>query len=75
MHGPTVREGILTAWCDAQPFPTFATLNLSPNPHGRCASHSLRRIEWQDERPPAPSYLRILYLGKILQDEDTLISA
>ncbi|KAI0700169.1 ubiquitin-related domain-containing protein [Cytidiella melzeri] len=29
--------------------------------------------EWQDERPPAPSYLRILYLGKILQDEDTLL--
>ncbi|KAF7301217.1 Ubiquitin-like domain-containing protein [Mycena indigotica] len=28
--------------------------------------------EWQDERPPAPSFLRILYLGKILQDEDTL---
>jgi len=28
--------------------------------------------EWQDERPPAPSYLRILHLGKILQDEDTL---
>ncbi|KAI0714370.1 ubiquitin-related domain-containing protein [Fomitopsis betulina] len=28
--------------------------------------------EWQDERPPAPSYLRILYLGKILQDEETL---
>ncbi|KAJ6543997.1 hypothetical protein B0H19DRAFT_1267306 [Mycena capillaripes] len=28
--------------------------------------------EWQAERPPAPSYLRILYLGKILQDEDTL---
>ncbi|KAI0690653.1 ubiquitin-related domain-containing protein [Cerioporus squamosus] len=28
--------------------------------------------EWQDERPPAPSYLRILYLGKILQDEDSL---
>jgi len=25
-----------------------------------------------DERPPAPSYLRILYLGKILQDDDTL---
>lgn len=30
--------------------------------------------EWQDERPPAPSYLRILYLGKILQDDDTLSS-
>ncbi|KAJ7430979.1 hypothetical protein B0H11DRAFT_2133120 [Mycena galericulata] len=30
--------------------------------------------EWQDERPPAPAYLRILYLGKILQDEDTLAS-
>lgn len=30
--------------------------------------------DWQDERPPAPSYLRILYLGKILQDEDTLTS-
>ncbi|KAJ6595719.1 ubiquitin-related domain-containing protein [Mycena vulgaris] len=28
--------------------------------------------EWQDDRPPAPSYLRILYLGKILQDDDTL---
>ncbi|KAJ7708514.1 hypothetical protein B0H16DRAFT_662080 [Mycena metata] len=28
--------------------------------------------EWQAERPPAPAYLRILYLGKILQDEDTL---
>ncbi|KAM5534725.1 hypothetical protein V8D89_011589 [Ganoderma adspersum] len=28
--------------------------------------------DWQDERPPAPSYLRILYLGKILQDEDSL---
>ncbi|KAF7331668.1 Ubiquitin-like domain-containing protein [Mycena kentingensis (nom. inval.)] len=28
--------------------------------------------EWQDERPPAPAFLRILYLGKILQDEDTL---
>ncbi|KAF8417267.1 ubiquitin-related domain-containing protein, partial [Boletus edulis BED1] len=28
---------------------------------------------WQDERPPAPSYLRILYLGKILQDDDTLL--
>ncbi|KAF8555771.1 hypothetical protein OG21DRAFT_1410252 [Imleria badia] len=27
---------------------------------------------WQDERPPAPSYLRILYLGKILQDDETL---
>ncbi|KAI0053104.1 hypothetical protein FA95DRAFT_1450990, partial [Auriscalpium vulgare] len=28
--------------------------------------------DWQDERPPAPSYLRILYLGKVLQDDDTL---
>jgi hypothetical protein len=29
-------------------------------------------LDWQDERPPAPSYLRVLYLGKILQDDDTL---
>lgn len=29
--------------------------------------------EWQDERPPAPSYLRVLYLGKMLQDDETLI--
>jgi len=29
--------------------------------------------EWQEERPPSPSYLRVLYLGKILQDDDTLI--
>ncbi|KAL1746613.1 ubiquitin-related domain-containing protein [Schizophyllum fasciatum] len=28
--------------------------------------------DWQEERPPAPAYLRILYLGKILQDHDTL---
>ncbi|KAK7683015.1 hypothetical protein QCA50_013687 [Cerrena zonata] len=28
--------------------------------------------EWQDERPPGPSYIRILYLGKVLQGEDTL---
>ncbi|PFH47967.1 hypothetical protein AMATHDRAFT_66410 [Amanita thiersii Skay4041] len=28
--------------------------------------------EWQNERPPAPSYLRLLYLGKMLQDDDTL---
>ncbi|EIW77345.1 hypothetical protein CONPUDRAFT_168293 [Coniophora puteana RWD-64-598 SS2] len=28
--------------------------------------------DWEDERPPAPAYLRILWLGKILQDEDTL---
>ncbi|KAF4582464.1 hypothetical protein EYR38_002589 [Pleurotus pulmonarius] len=28
--------------------------------------------EWQDERPPAPSYFRILHLGKILLDDDTL---
>lgn len=29
--------------------------------------------EWQDERPPAPSYLRVLYLGRMLQDDETLI--
>lgn len=28
--------------------------------------------EWQDERPPAPSYMRLLYLGKMLQDDETL---
>ncbi|THH03550.1 hypothetical protein EW145_g6172 [Phellinidium pouzarii] len=28
--------------------------------------------EWQDVKPAAPNCLRILYLGKILQDEDTL---
>ena len=33
--------------------------------------HSLRP-DWQDESPSTPSHLRILYLGKILQDEDTL---
>ncbi|KAI9461367.1 hypothetical protein HD554DRAFT_1519192 [Boletus coccyginus] len=32
-----------------------------------------RDADWQDERPPAPSYLRILYLGKVLQDDDTLL--
>ncbi|EKM76958.1 hypothetical protein AGABI1DRAFT_115586 [Agaricus bisporus var. burnettii JB137-S8] len=28
--------------------------------------------EWQEEQPPAPSYLRVLYLGKMLLDDDTL---
>ncbi|EAU82036.1 hypothetical protein CC1G_09638 [Coprinopsis cinerea okayama7 len=29
--------------------------------------------DWpSEERPPAPSYLRILYLGKMLQDDETL---
>ena len=28
--------------------------------------------EWQDERPPAPSYIRVLYLGRMLQDDETL---
>ncbi|KAF8067986.1 ubiquitin-related domain-containing protein [Lyophyllum atratum] len=28
--------------------------------------------EWEDERPLAPSYIRVLYLGKMLQDDDTL---
>lgn len=32
-------------------------------------------LEWEDERPLAPSYLRVLYLGKMLQDDDTLTSA
>ncbi|KAF8908011.1 ubiquitin-related domain-containing protein [Mucidula mucida] len=31
--------------------------------------------DWQDERPPAPSFLRILHLGKVLQDEDILKGA
>jgi len=31
-------------------------------------------IDWQDERPPAPSYLRVLYLGRMLQDDETLTS-
>lgn len=28
--------------------------------------------DWQDEHPPAPSHLRVLYLGKVLQDDETL---
>ncbi|KAF8954899.1 ubiquitin-related domain-containing protein [Flammula alnicola] len=28
--------------------------------------------DWQDDRPPAPSYLRVLYLGRMLQDDETL---
>ncbi|KAJ3996661.1 hypothetical protein F5050DRAFT_1571012 [Lentinula boryana] len=28
--------------------------------------------DWQEERPSTPSHLRILHLGKILQDEETL---
>uniref|UniRef100_A0A8H7XLS1 Ubiquitin-like domain-containing protein n=1 Tax=Psilocybe cubensis TaxID=181762 RepID=A0A8H7XLS1_PSICU len=28
--------------------------------------------DWQDDRPPAPSYLRVLYLGRMLQDDESL---
>lgn len=28
--------------------------------------------DWENERPLGPSYMRILYLGKMLQDDDTL---
>ncbi|KAF8908600.1 ubiquitin-related domain-containing protein [Gymnopilus junonius] len=28
--------------------------------------------DWQDDRPPAPSYLRVLYYGRLLQDDETL---
>ncbi|TFK65144.1 hypothetical protein BDN72DRAFT_741013, partial [Pluteus cervinus] len=28
--------------------------------------------EWQDEYPASPSHLRMLYLGRMLQDEDML---
>lgn len=28
--------------------------------------------DWQDEQPPTPWHLRVLHLGKILQDDDTL---
>jgi len=31
-------------------------------------------LDWQDERPPAPSYLRVLYLGRMLQDDESLSS-
>ncbi|KAF8189299.1 ubiquitin-related domain-containing protein [Pholiota molesta] len=30
--------------------------------------------DWQHDRPPAPSYLRVLYLGRMLQDDETLSS-
>jgi len=30
--------------------------------------------EWKEDRPPAPSYLRIVYLGKLLQDDENLTS-
>ncbi|KAG5730895.1 Ubiquitin-like protein 3 [Termitomyces sp. T112] len=28
--------------------------------------------DWEDERPTAPSFLRVLYLGRMLQDDETL---
>ncbi|KAL9710017.1 hypothetical protein Ac2012v2_007079 [Leucoagaricus gongylophorus] len=28
--------------------------------------------EWKEDRPPAPSFLRIVYLGKMLQDDEIL---
>jgi len=28
--------------------------------------------DWQDEHPPTPSHLRVLYLGRVLQDDETL---
>jgi len=35
---------------------------------------SLPTVEWADEQPPSASFLRILYLGRILTDESLLSS-
>ncbi|KAG6829094.1 hypothetical protein H0H92_005707 [Tricholoma furcatifolium] len=29
--------------------------------------------DWEDERPAGPSFLRVLYLGRMLQDDETLL--
>ena len=62
-------------------FRTFILLKIYGSDVGRIFASvcpaSLRGYviaEWPDEKPPAPNFLRILYLGKILQDEDTLTS-
>ncbi|KAJ3724160.1 hypothetical protein DFJ43DRAFT_1158010 [Lentinula guzmanii] len=53
--------------------------NTWPSGPGRSSSHSHTtknssnlNSDWQEERPSTPSHLRILHLGKILQDEETL---
>ena len=69
----------MAKWCVVPRYllPHCLTISLFPTldllPRTRC-NDTYDTAEWQDERPPAPSYLRILYLGKILQDDDTLTS-
>jgi hypothetical protein len=58
-----VKELVWSAWPSGMSFVGPST------PDSRSVD-----LEWQDDRPPAPSYLRVLYLGKILQDDDTLAS-
>ncbi|KAF4563931.1 hypothetical protein EYR36_003176 [Pleurotus pulmonarius] len=63
-----VKELVWNAW------PSGEHRRLLPFPSA-IVNHDLACVEWQDERPPAPSYFRILHLGKILLDDDTLTSA
>jgi hypothetical protein len=60
-----VKELVWSAWPSGLCVAGFASLLLN----------MLLYIDWTDERPPAPGYLRILHLGRILNDDDTLSSA
>lgn len=60
-----VKELIWNAWPTGKP--TFHGLDIF------CIL-LMNGSDWQEEKPPAPSYLRVLYLGKMLLDDDTLAS-
>jgi hypothetical protein len=57
-----VKELVWNAW------PSGIVLPIIFKAVANCSSY----LEWGDERPLGPSYMRILYLGKMLQDDDTL---
>ena len=46
----------------------------TPNPNFSARNWRSNPTDWQDERPPMPGYLRVLHLGRMLQDDDTLAS-
>ncbi|KAG6849099.1 hypothetical protein H0H93_011319 [Arthromyces matolae] len=56
-----VKELVWNSW------PSGASPNCTPKFFA-----DIQRTDWVDERPTGPSYLRVLYLGRMLQDDETL---
>lgn len=68
-----VKELVWGAWSAPSTLTSTATPSAdSDATPAALSSPSTGQPNDAEERPPAPSYLRVLYLGRMLQDDDTL---